>query len=119
MYGMVINLMNFYIYSITYLKDDLEIEREEGIIAASSYADVMTEVDAWELDIEEVRLREVCGEYQNFDCEKPWISIEDLKGAFEEAGIQLFSKSAHRCSCEKKDNRPVVPDCVGDCVNDR
>ena len=111
--------MNFYIYSITYLKDDLETEREEGIMAAGSYADAMAEIDEWDLDVEEVRLREICGECQGLDCERPWISIEGLKEAFEEAGIQLSSKSAHRCSCEKKDNRPVVLDCVGDCVNDR
>lgn len=111
--------MIFYIYSITYLKDDLEIEREEGIIAASSYADVMTEIDEWDLNVEEVRLREICGEYQGLDCERPWVSIEDLVGAFEEASIQLSNKSAHRCSCEEKDSRLVMPDYVGDCVNDK
>lgn len=119
MYSMAINLMNFYIYSITYLNDDLEIEREEGIMAASSYADAMAEIDEWDLNVEEVRLREICGEYQGPDCERPWISIEDLKGAFEEASIQLSSRTTCKCSCEEKDNRPVVPDCVGDCVNDR
>ena len=111
--------MNFYIYSITYLKDDLETEREEGIMAAGSYADVMAEIDEWDLDVEEVRLREICGEYQGLDCDRAWISIEDLKGAFEEAGIQLSSKSAHGCSCGEKDNRRVMPDYVGDCVNDK
>ena len=111
--------MNFYIYSITYLKDDLEAKREVGIMAASYYADVMTEIDEWDLNVEEVRLREICGEYQGLDCERPWVSTEDLVGAFDEAGIQLSSKSAHGCSCGKKGNRPVAPDCVGDCVNDR
>lgn len=99
--------MNFYIYSITYLNDDLEIEREEGIMVASSYADAMAEVDEWDLTVEEVRLREICGEYQGPDYERPWISISDLEEAFEEAGIQLSSKSTHRCSCEEKNENPA------------
>lgn len=111
--------MNFYIYSITYLKDGLEVKQEEGIMAANSYADATAEINEWDLDVEEVKLREICREYQVLDYERPWITIEDLKGAFEEAGIQLSSKSIHRCSCGEKDNKPVVPDCVGDCVNDK
>ena len=111
--------MKFYIYSITYLEDGPEAKREEGIMAASSYADAMAEVDEWDLDIEEVRLREVCGECWGLDCERPWASIEYLKGAFEEAGIQLSNKPTYRCSCEKKGNKPVAPDYVGDCVNDK
>ena len=111
--------MNFYIYSITYWEDEAETKREEGIMAASSYADAMAEVDEWDLDIEEVRLREVCGECWGLDCERPWASIEYLKGAFEEAGIQLSSKPTYRCSCGKKDNRCVTSDYVGDCVNDK
>lgn len=111
--------MKFYIYSITYLEDGLEAKREEGIMAASSYADAMAEVDEWDWSIEEVRLREVSGVCQGIDSERPWVSIEDLAAAFEEAGIQLPIKSAHRCSCEKKDNRRVMPDYVGDCVNDK
>lgn len=111
--------MNFYIYSIIYWENEAETKREEGIIAASSYADAMAEVDEWDWSIEEVRLREVSGVCQGLDREIPWISIEDLAEAFEEAGIQLPNKSAHRCGCEKKDNRPVAPDYVGDCVNDK
>lgn len=112
--------MNFYIYSITYLGDGFETKREDGIMVASSYADAMAEIDEWDLSVEEVRLREICGEYQQGpDCERPWISIEDLAEGFEEAGIQLPSKSAYRCSCGKKDNRPMAPDYVGDCVNDK
>ena len=112
--------MNFYIYSITYWEDGFETKEEKGIMAANSYADAMAEVDEWDLSVEEVRLREICGEYQQGpDCERPWISIEDLAGAFEEAGIQLPNKSAHRCSCGKKDNRPVMSGYVGDCVNDK
>lgn len=111
--------MKFYIYSITYLEDGLEAKREEGIMAASSYADAMAEVDEWDWSIEEVRLREISGVCQELDREIPWISIEDLAEAFEEAGIQLPIKSAYRCGCEKKDNRPVAPDYVGDCVNDK
>lgn len=111
--------MNFYIYSITYSADELEVKREKGIIAADSYTDAMAEVDAWDLDIEEVRLKEICGAYQISDCKRPWVTIEDLREAFEEAGIQLPNKVACRCSCGEKDNRPVVPDYVGDCVNDK
>lgn len=111
--------MNFYIYSITYWEDELETKKEEGIMAASSYADAMAEVDEWDWSIEEVRLREVNGVCQGIDSERPWVSIEDLAEAFEKAGIQLPNKSAHRCSCGKKDNRPVMSGYVGDCVNDK
>lgn len=110
--------MNFYIYSITYLEDGFETKEEKGIMAASSYSDAMAEVDEWGLTVEEVRLREVCGEYQELDCEKPWIAISNLEEAFEEAGIQLSSKSAHRCGCEEKDENPT-PSCGGDCANDK
>lgn len=110
--------MNFYIYSIAYF-EELEPKEEKGIIVAGSYADAMAEIEEWELDVEEVRLREICGEYQGLDCERPWISAEDLKEVLEEAGIRFFDKSIHGCSCGKKDNGPMVPDCVGDCVNDK
>ena len=110
--------MNFYIYSITYLGDGLETKEEKGIMAASSYSDAMAEIDEWDLSVEEVRLREICGEYQGLDCERPWVSIENLKEVFEEAGIQLSSRSTCRCSCGEKDENPT-PSCVGDCVNDR
>ena len=110
--------MNFYIYSITYLGDGLETKEEKGIMAASSYSDAMAEIDEWDLSVEEVRLREICGEYQGLDCERPWVSIENLEEAFEEAGIQLSSWSAHRCSCGEKDENPT-PSCGGDCANDR
>ena len=110
--------MNFYIYSITYWEDELETKREEGIIAASSYADAMAEVDEWDWSIEEVRLREVSGVCQGIDSERPWVSIEDLAEAIEEAGIQLPNKSTYRCSYGEKDENPA-PDYVGDCVNDK
>lgn len=110
--------MNFYIYSITYLGDGLETKEEKGIMAASSYSDAMAEIEEWDLSIEEVKLREICGEYQGLDCERPWVSIENLKEAFEEAGIQLSSRSTCRCSCGEKDENPT-PSCGGDCVNDR
>lgn len=111
--------MNFYIYSITYF-EELEPKKEKGIMVANSYADAMTEIEEWDLSVEEVRLREVCGEYQGLDCERPWISVESLKEAFEEASPHpAFQQTIHSCSCEKKDNRPIVPDCVGDCVNDK
>lgn len=110
--------MNFYIYSITYLEDGLETKEEKGIMAASSYSDAMAEVDEWDLTVEEVRLREICGEYQGLDCERPWIAISNLEEAFEEAGIQLSSKSTHRCSCGEKDENPAFS-CGGDCANDR
>lgn len=111
--------MNFYIYSITYLEDGLETKEEKGIMAASSYSDAMAEIDEWDLSVEEVSLREICGEYQGLDCERPWIAISNLEEAFEEAGIQLSNGTACKRSCEEKDNRPVVPDYVGDCVNDK
>ena len=111
--------MNFYIYSITYWENEAETKREEGIMAASSYADAMAEVDEWDWSIEEVRLREVSGVCQGIDSERPWVSIEDLAEAFEEAGIQLPNKSTYRCSCEKKGNKPMASDYVGDCVNDK
>lgn len=111
--------MNFYIYSITYWENEVETKREEGIMAASSYADAMAEVDEWDWSIEEVRLREVSGVCQGLDSERPWVSIEDLAEAIEEAGIQLPNKSTYKRSCGKKDNRPVAPDYVGDCVNDK
>ena len=111
--------MNFYIYSVTYWENELETKREEGIMAASSYADAMAEVNEWDWNIEEVRLREVSGVCQELDCERLWISTEDLAKAFEEAGIQLSNKHTYRCGCEKKDNRRVMPDYVGDCVNDK
>lgn len=110
--------MNFYIYSITYLEDGLETKEEKGIMAASSYSDAMAEVDEWDLTVEEVRLREICGEYQGPDCERPWIAISNLEEAFEEAGIQLSSKPTHRCSCGEKDENPALS-CGGDCANDR
>lgn len=110
--------MNFYIYSIIYLGDGLETKEEKGIMAASSYSDAMAEIDEWDLSIEEIRLREVCGEYQGLDCERPWVSIEGLEEALEEAGIQLSSKSVHRCSCGEKDENPALS-CGGDCANDR
>lgn len=94
--------MNFYIYSITYWENELETKEEKGIMAASSYADAMAEVDEWDWSIEEVRLREISGVCQGIDSERPWVSIEDLAEAFEEVGIQLSSKPAHMCSCEKK-----------------
>lgn len=87
-------------------------------MAASSYSDAMAEIDEWDLSIEEIRLREVCGEYQGLDCERPWVSIEGLEEALEEAGIQLSSKSVHRCSCGEKDENPTS-NCGGDCVNDK
>lgn len=111
--------MNFYIYSITYWENEVETKREEGIMAASSYADAMAEVDEWGWDIEEVRLREISGVCQALDCEIPWVSIEDLAEAFEEAGIQLSRKSIYRRGCGKEDNRRVASDYVGDCVNDK
>lgn len=110
--------MNFYIYSITYLGDGLEAKEEKGIMAASSYSDAMAEIDEWDLSVEEVSLREVCGEYQGLDCERPWISISNLEEAFEEAGIQLSGKLVHRCSCGEKDENPAFS-CGGDCANDR
>lgn len=110
--------MNFYIYSITYLEDGLETKEEKGIMAANSYADAMAEVDEWDLTVEEVRLREICGEYQGLDCERPWVSVENLAEALEEASIQLSSKSTHKCSCGEKDENPALS-CGGDCVNDR
>ena len=111
-------LMNFYIYSITYWENEVETKEEKGIMAANSYADAMAEVDEWDWSIEEVRLREISGVCQGLDSERPWVSIEDLAEAFEEAGIQLPNKSAYRCSCGKKDNRPVL-NYGGDCVNDK
>ena len=112
--------MNFYIYSITYWEDGFETKREDGIMVASSYADAVAEIDEWDLSVEEVRVREICEEYQQGpDCERPWISIESLKDALEEAGFQLFTKPVCGCSCEEKDNRPMVSDYVGDCVNDK
>lgn len=110
--------MNFYIYSITYLEDGLETKEEKGIVVASSYADAMAEIDEWDLSVEEIRLREICGEYQGLDCERPWVSTKNLEEAFEEAGIQLSSKPAHRCSCGEKDENPALS-CGGDCANDR
>lgn len=110
--------MNFYIYSITYLEDGLEAKEEKGIMAATSYADAMAEIEEWDLSVAEVSLREVCGEYQGLDCERPWFSIEDLVEAFEEAGIQLSNKPAYRCSCGKKDENPALS-YGGDCANDK
>ena len=110
--------MNFYIYSITYWENELETKREEGIMAASSYADAMAEVDEWDWSIEEVRLKEISGVCQELDREIPWVSIEDLAEAFEEASIQLPTKSAHRCGCGEKDENPALG-YVGDCVNDK
>lgn len=110
--------MNFYIYSITYWENELETKEEKGIMAASSYADAMAEVDEWDWSIEEVRLREINGVCQGIDSERPWVSIEDLAAAFEEAGIQLSNKPTYRCSCGKKDNRPAL-NYGGDCVNDK
>lgn len=110
--------MNFYIYSITYWENELETKEEKGIMAASSYADAMAEVDEWDWSIEEVRLREVSGVYQGIDSERPWVSIEDLAEAFEEAGIQISNKPTYRCGCEEKDENPALS-YVGDCVNDK
>lgn len=87
-------------------------------MAASSYSDAMAEIDEWDLSVEEVRLREICGEYQGLDCERPWIAISNLEEAFEEAGIQLSSKPTHKCSCGEKDENPALS-CGGDCANDR
>ena len=100
--------MNFYIYSINYLEDGLEIKEGKGIMAASSYSDAMAEIDEWDLSVEEVSLREVCREYQGLDCERPWISISNLEEAFEEAGIQLSSKPTHKCSCGEKDENTAL-----------
>ena len=111
--------MNFYIYSITYLEDGVEPKKEKGIMVASSYADAMAEIDEWDLSIEEVKLREISVECQGIDSERPWISIEGLAGAFEGAGIQLPNKPTHRYGCEKEENKRVMPDYVGDCVNDK
>lgn len=111
--------MNFYIYSITYWENEVETKREEGIMAASSYADAMAEVDEWGFDVEEVRLREISGVFQGIDSNRIWVSIEDLAAAFEEAGIQLSNKPTYRCSCGEKDNRRAMPDYAGDCVNDK
>lgn len=110
--------MNFYIYSITYWENELETKEEKGIMAANSYADAMAEVDEWDWSIEEVRLREISGVCQGIDSERPWVSIEDLAEAFEETGIQLPSKSAHRCGREKEDKNPAL-NYGGDCVNDK
>lgn len=110
--------MNFYIYSITYWENEVETKREEGIMAASSYADAMAEVDEWDWSIAEVRLREISGVCEGLDCERPWVSIEDLAEGFEKAGIQLFNKPAYRRGCEKKDENPVL-NYGGDCVNDK
>lgn len=102
--------MNFYIYSITYLGDGLEPKREDGIMVASSYADAMAEIEEWDLSVEEVRLREICGEYQGPDCERPWISTEELKEALEEADIQLSTKSTCGRGCGGKGRGPA-PSC--------
>lgn len=110
--------MNFYIYSITYWENEVETKEEKGIMAANSYSDAMAEVDEWDWSIEEVRLREISGVCQGLDSERPWVLIEDLAAAFEEAGIQIPSKSAYRCSCGKKDNRPAL-NYGGDCANDK
>ena len=112
-------LMNFYIYSITYWENEVETKEEKGIMAASSYADAMEEIDEWGFDVEEVRLREISGVFQGIDSNRIWVSIEDLAEAFEAAGIQLSNKHTYRCGCEKKDNRRVAPDYGGDCVNDK
>lgn len=110
--------MNFYIYSITYWEDEPETKREEGIMVANSYADAMAELDEWDWSIAEVRLREISGVCQGIDSERSWVSIEDLAEAFEETGIQLPSKSAHRCGREKEDKNPAL-NYGGDCVNDK
>ena len=111
--------MNFYIYSITYWGDELETKREEGIMVACSYVDAMSEIEEWDLSVEEVRLREVSGEYQQGpDCENPWIPISDLEEAFEKAGIQLSNKHTYRCSCGEKDENPALS-YGGDCANDK
>lgn len=110
--------MELYIYSITYLGDGLETKREDGLMVANSYTDAMAEIDEWDLSVEEVRLREICGEYQGLDCERPWVSVESLREALEEAGIQLSSTPARKCSCGKKD-KESASSCGGDCANDR
>lgn len=110
--------MNFYIYSITYWENEVETKREEGIMAASSYADAMVELDEWDWSIAEVRLREISGVCQSLDCERSWVSIEDLAEAFEEAGIQLSNKHTYRCSYGEKDENPALS-YGGDCVNDK
>ena len=110
--------MNFYIYSITYWENEVETKREEGIMAASSYADAMAELDEWDWSIKEVRLREISGVCQGIDSERTWVSIEDLAEAIEEAGIQLPRKSAYRCSYREKDENPALS-YVGDCANDK
>lgn len=87
-------------------------------MAAGSYADAMAELDEWDWSIAEVRLREISGVCQGIDSERSWVSIEDLAEAFEETGIQLPSKSAHRCGREKEDKNPAL-NYGGDCVNDK
>ena len=110
--------MNFYIYSIAYF-EELEPKEEKGIMAANSYVDAMAEIEEWELDIEEVKLKEICEEYQGLDCERPWISIESLKEAFEEASPHpAFQQTTHSCSCGEGDEN-LMSNCGGDCVNDR
>lgn len=110
--------MNFYIYSITFWKNEVETKREEGIMAASSYADAMAELDEWDWSIKEAKLREISGVCQGIDSERTWVSIEDLAEGFEKAGIQLFNKPAYRRGCEKKDENPAF-NYGGDCVNDK
>lgn len=94
--------MEFYIYSITYLNDDLELKREDGLIAANSYADAMEEIGLWDLSVEEVRLRAISGEYQEMERERPWITIEELGEALKDANLQLSTKPSCRCGCGKR-----------------
>ena len=54
--------MNFYIYSITYWVNEVETKREEGIMAAGSYADAMAELDEWDWSIAEEIGRASCRE---------------------------------------------------------
>ena len=110
--------MNFYISSIIYWENEVETKQEKGIMAASSYADAMAELDEWDWSIKEVRLREISGVCQGIDSERTWVSIEDLAEAFEETGIQLPNKSTYRCGCGEKDENPALS-YVGDGVNDK
>lgn len=110
--------MEFFIYSITYLDDEFETKREDGIMAANSYADAMEEVGLWDLSVEEVRLRKVCGEYQEMNCERPWLSIENLKEALEEAGLQLSTKPTPKCSC-REGSGESAPSCKGGACDEK
>lgn len=109
-------LMEFYTYSITYLGDGFESEKEDGIIAASSYVDAMAEICEWDLTVEEVKLRKIFGECDTLDCcERPWVSTEELKEALEEADIQLSTKSTCGRGCGGKGKGPAPSRGEGSC----